>query len=88
MNKMTCDIYEDVQIVHDAICNACGMVETLEKECMIRDKGKIASELFILINGVKNEMTKIVSESEKILRRADLDKFGPLSKYVRPYLGF
>ena len=55
---------------------------------MARDKGKIATELLIRINGVKKEINKIVSEYEHILRRADIDNFGPLSKYIRPYLGF
>ena len=86
--KMTGDLYEDVKIVHEAICNLHSMVDTLEKECMVRDEGKIATELFIRINGVKKEMNKIVSEYEHILRKADIDNFGPLSKYIRPYLGF
>lgn len=86
--KMTGELYEDVKIVHEAICDLHSMVETLEKECMIRDEGKIATELFIRINDVKREMNKIVAEYEHILRRADIDQFGPLSKYVRPYLGF
>ena len=33
-------------------------------------------------------MDKLVSEGERMLREADIDQFGPLSKYVRPYLGF
>ena len=86
--KMTADLYEDVKIVHEAICDLHSMVETLEKECMIRDEGKVATELFIRINDVKREMKKMVSESERIMRRADIDKFGPLSKYVRPYLAY
>ena len=86
--KMTCVLYEDVKIVHEAICELHSMVSTLEKECMIRDKGKVATELFIHINDLKREMEKVVSESERIIRRADIDQFGPLSKYVRPYLGF
>lgn len=85
---MTCELYEDVKIVNDAILYLHSMIETLEKECMIRDEGKTATELFIRINDVKREMTKIVSDYKHILRRADLDQFGPLSKYVRPYLGF
>lgn len=86
--KMTANLYEDVKIVHEAICDLQSMVGTLEKECMVRDKGKVATELFIRINGIKNEMDKLVSESERMLQRADIDQFGPLSKYVRPYLGF
>ena len=86
--KMTGELYEDVKIVNDVILSLHGMIESLEKECMIRDEGKIATELFIRINDVKREMAKIVSNYKHILRRADIDQFGPLSKYVRPYLGF
>jgi len=86
--KMSGDLYDDVKIVHDAICYLQSMVDTLEKECILRDKDKPATELFIRINGMKAEITKMVNESERILRRADIDQFGPLSKYVRPYLGF
>ena len=85
---MTGDLYEDVKIVHDAICNLHTMVGLLEKECMVRDEGKVATELFMRINDVKREIEKVVSESEKIIRRADIDKFSPLSKYVRPYLAY
>ena len=85
---MTGELYEDVKIVHEAICDLHSMIETLEKECMVRDKGKVATELFIRINGMKSDMGKMVSESERMLRRADIDQFGSLSKYVRPYLGF
>ena len=86
--KMSGDLYEDVKKVHEAICYLQGMVDTLEKECMERDKGKTATELFIRINGMKMEIAKMVNESERMLQRADIDQFGPLSKYVRPYLGF
>ena len=86
--KMSGDLYDDVKKVHDAICYLLAMVDGLEKECILRDEGKPATELFIRINGIKMEVTKMVNESERILRRADIDQFGPLSKYVRPYLGF
>ena len=86
--KMSGDLYDDVKKVHDTICYLHAMVDTLEKECMLRDKDKPATELFIRINNMKTEITKMVNESERILRRADIDQFGPLSKYVRPYLGF
>lgn len=86
--KMTGDLYEDVKIVHEAICDLHSMVGTLEKECMVRDEGKVATELFIHINGIKNEMNKMVSESERMLRKADIVQFGPLSKYIRPYLAY
>jgi hypothetical protein len=85
---MTGDLYEDVILVNDAICNLHSMVEILEKECMERDKGKVATELFIRINDIKRELKKMVSEGERVLKRADIDRYGPLSKYVRPYLGF
>ncbi len=85
--KMTADLYEDVKIVHEAICDLHSMVETLEKECMIRDGKKPATELFIRINSLKREINKIASDYEHILRISDIDQFGPLSKYVRPYLG-
>ena len=84
--KMSGDLYDDVKKVHDAICYLQGMVDILEKECMERDKDQPATELFIRINGMKTEVTRMVNESERILRRTDLDQFGPLSKYVRPYL--
>lgn len=86
--KMTCKLYEDVKIVNEAISCLQAMVETLEKECMIRDGNKPATELFIRINSLKREINKIASDYEHILRRADIDHFGPLSEYVRPYLGF
>ena len=88
MYKMTGDLYDDVIIINDAICNLHSMVETLEKECMERDKGKVATELFIHINDIKRELKKMVSVGEEIVRRADIDHYGELSKYVRPYLGF
>ena len=86
--KMTGDLYEDVKIVHEAICSLHSMVGTLEKECIARDKGKVATELFIRIDDIKCEMKKVVSESERVVRRADIDRFGPLSKYIRPYLAY
>lgn len=84
--KMTCELYEDVKIVYKAISYLQAMVETLEKECTIRDSKKPATELFIRINSLKREINKIASDYEHILRRADIDQYGPLSKYVRPYL--
>lgn len=86
--KMSGDLYDDVKKVHEGVCYLQGMIDTLEKECMERDKGTPATELFIRINGMKMEITKMVNESERILQRADIEQFGPLSKYVRPYLGF
>ena len=86
--KMTGDLYDDVKKVYEAICYLQGMVEVLEKECIERDKNQTATELFIRINGIKMEVTKMVNESERILQKADIDQFGSLSKYVRPYLGY
>lgn len=86
--KMSGDLYDDVKKVNEAVCYLQGMIDILEKECMERDKGKPATELFIRINGMKREVTKMVNESERMLQRADIDQFGSLSKYVRPYLGF
>ena len=85
--KMTCELYKDVEIVCEAISYLQAMVETLEKECIIRDGKKPATELFIRINSLKREINKIASDYEHILRISDIDQFGPLSKYVRPYLG-
>ena len=86
--EMTGELYDDVKKVHEAICYLQGMMDILEKECMERDKGQPATELFIRINSMKTETTRMVNESERILRRADIDQFGTLSKYIRQYLGF
>lgn len=86
--KLKLDLYEDVKIMHDAILYLKGMVETVEAEVMERDKGKVASELFIRVNRMKEEMGKMESESERVLRVADIEHYGPLSKFARPYLGF
>lgn len=86
--KMTGNLYEDVVTVNEAVSYLHSMVDTLEKECMERDKGKVATELFIHINGLKRELDKMVAESERIMRTADIDHYGPLSKYVRDYLGY
>lgn len=85
---MTGVLYDDIKTVHEGVKYLCGMFDTLEKECMHRDKGKTATELFIRINDMKLTMEKMYHESERMLRRADLDQFGPLSKYVRPYSDF
>lgn len=86
--KMTGNLYEDVVTVNEAVSYLHSMVDTLEKECMERDKEKPATELFIHINGLKRELDKMVAESERIMRKADIDHYGPLSKYVRDYLGY
>ena len=86
--KMTGDLYEDVNTVHEVILGLKSMVGILEEECIVRDAGKVATELFIRINDMKREIEKVASDSEMIVRRADIDRFGPLSKYVRPYLAY
>ena len=88
MYKMTGDLYEDVILVNDAVCELNSMIEMLERECMERDKDKVATELFVLINTLKRDVNKIPAHYDKIMKRADIDRYGPLSKYVRPYLGF
>lgn len=85
---MTGNLYEDVVTVNEAVSYLHSMVDTLEKECMERDKGKVATELFIHINGLKRELDKMAAESERIMRTADIDHYGPLSKYVRDYLDY
>lgn len=86
--KMSGNFYDDVKTVSDEISYLIGMVDMLVAECMARDKDKPATELFIRINSVKEALKKISSEYDHILYKADIDQFGPLSKHVRPYLGF
>ncbi len=86
--KMTGDFYDDVVKVNEAIGYLHGMIDFLEKECKERDKGKPATELFIRINDLKRETEKMTAESERLVRAADIQHYGPLSKYVRPYLAY
>ena len=86
--KMTGDFYDDVKKVHEAICYLQGMMDILEKECMERDKNQPATELFIRINDLKRATEKMVAESERLVRAADIEHYGPLSKYARPYLAY
>lgn len=86
--KMTGDFYDDVKKVNEAIGYLHSMIDFLEKERMERDKGKPATELFIRINGMKRATEKMVAESEWLVRAADIENYGPLSKYVRPYLAY
>ena len=86
--KMTGDFYDDVKKVNEAIGYLKGMIDFLEKERMERDKGKPATELFIRINDLKRETEKMVAESERLVRAADIEHYGPLSKYARPYLAY
>lgn len=85
---MTGDFYEDVGKVNEAINYLHGMMDFLEKECMERDKGKPATELFVRINDMKRATEKMGSESERLVRAADIEHYGPLSKYARPYLAY
>lgn len=86
--KMTGDFYDDVKKVNEAISYLKGMMDYLEKECMERDKGKPATELFIRINDLKRAIEKMVAESERLVHAADIEHYGPLSKYARPYLAY
>lgn len=86
--KMTGDFYDDVKKVNEAIGYLKGMIDFLEKECMERDKGKPAKEQFIRINDLKRATEKIFAESERLVRAADIEHYGPLSKYARPYLAY
>ena len=86
--KMTGDFYDDVKKVKEAIGYLHGMIDFLEKECMARDKDKPATELFIRINDLKRATEKMVAESERLERVADIEHYGPLSKYARPYLAY
>lgn len=86
--KLTGDFYEDVEVLNEAICQLQSIIECLEKECIIRDKGKTASTFFITINDMKRTMRKMVTASERLARSADIEHYGPLSKYVRPYLAY
>lgn len=85
---MTGDYYEDAVKVKEAIGYMGDMLDFLEKECMERDKGKAATELFVRINGLKKAAEKMVAESERMVRTADIERYGPLSKYIRPYLAW
>lgn len=86
--KMTGDFYDDVKKVNEAIGYLKGMIDFLEKERMERDKGIPATEQFIRINDLKRATEKMVAESERLVRAADIEHYGPLSKYVRPYLAY
>jgi len=73
MFKMKFDLYE-------AISHLCVMLDLLEDECRQRDKDKPATELFIRINGLKRASKKLEAESKRLIRCADIDRYGPLSK--------
>ncbi len=84
--KMTGEFYDDVKRVGDAISYLHSMIDFLEKERMVMDKGKTATSIFIRINDMKREAEKMVNEAERLLRESDIEHYGPLSSYVRPYL--
>ena len=84
--KMTGEFYDDVKRVGEGISYLHSMIDFLEKECMERDKGKPATEIFIRINDLKRETEKMISEAERLIRAADIEHYGPLSEYIRPYL--
>ena len=86
--KMSGDFYDDVKQVGEAISYLHGMIDFLEKERMEMDKGKTATGIFIRINDMKRETEKMVSEAERLLRESDIEHYGPLSKYARPYLAY
>ena len=85
--KMTGNLYDDVKIVNEAVSHLYGMLEFLEQECIQKDKDKPATDVFIYINNMKRNTGTMVETSKKLLRASDIQQYGPLSKYVRPYLG-
>jgi len=84
--KMTCNFYDDVKKVCEVVSHLHSMLDFLEKECIEKDKGKTATEIFIYINDMKNQADRMVGQSKQLMRASDIDQYGPLSKYVRPYL--
>lgn len=84
--KMTCNFYDDVKTVGEVVLQLHSMLDFLEKECIEKDKGKTATEMFVYINGMKNEAGRMVEQSKQLVRASDIEQYGPLSKYVRPYL--
>ena len=84
--KMTFNFYDDVKIVGEAVAQLHSMLDFLEKECIEKDKGKTATEIFIYVNNMKNEASRMVEQSKQLMRASDIEQYGPLSKYIRPYL--
>ena len=84
--KLTYNFYDDVKTVGEAVSQLHSMLDLLEKECMEKDKGKTATEMFIYINDMKNEASRMVEQSKRLMHASDIEQYGPLSKYVRPYL--
>ena len=85
--KMTGDLCNDAKLVHESISRLYGMLEYLEKECIEKDKGKTATDAFIYINNMKSRTEAMVETSKQLLRVVDIQQYGELSKYIRPYLG-
>ena len=86
LGKMSGNIYDDVKTVREAVLHLYSMLDFLEKECIEKDKGKTATDMFIYINDMKNEVSKAVEQSGRLVRTSDIDQYGPLSKYIREYL--
>lgn len=86
--KMSGHFYDDVKLVCDAVSYLQGMIEFLEKEAIEKDKGKTAPDSFIYLNGMKTKAEQMVEDSKRLFRAADIEQFGELSEYVRPYLGY
>ena len=84
--KMTGNFYEDVKTVGEAVSQLHSMLDLLEKECIEKDKGKTATDMFIYINDMKNKAGQTVEQSKQLMRASDIEQYGPLSKYARPYL--
>lgn len=84
---MSGNFYDDVKTVREAALHLYGMLDFLEKECIEKDKGKTASDMFIYINGMKNEVSKVAEQSGQLVRTSDIEQYGSLSKYIREYLG-
>ena len=81
MFNMIFDLYEDMVTVDLAISRLCDMLDLLEKECMHRGIDKpLTTELFIRINGLKQAAKKMEAESKRIIRRADIDRYGPFDE--------
>ena len=85
--KMTGNFYDDVKMIGEAVSHLHSMLDFLEKECIEKDKGKTATDIFIYINNMKNEVSKAVEQSKQLMRASDIHQYGPLSKYIREYLG-
>lgn len=84
--KMTGNFYDDVKTVGEAVSQLYSILDLLEKECIEKDKGKTATEIFIYINNMKNTAGRMADQSKRLMRASDIEQYGPLSKYVRSYL--